>query len=59
MWLCEDKLKRKTAHFRLPSASQTRACLGSLIFSGHGELETVLLEKPEARDLKAFKDGAY
>ena len=31
MWLCEDKLKRKTAHFRLPSASQTRACLSSLI----------------------------
>ena len=22
MWLCEDKLKGKTAHFRLPSASQ-------------------------------------
>ena len=30
MWLCEDKLKRKTAHFRLPSASQKRACLSSL-----------------------------
>ena len=24
---CEDKLKGKTAHFRLPSASQKRACL--------------------------------
>ena len=28
---CEDKLKGKTAHFRLPSASQKRACLSSLI----------------------------
>ena len=26
MWLCEDKLKGKTAHFRLPSASQKHAC---------------------------------
>ena len=31
MWLCKDKLKEKTAHFRLPSASQKRACLSSLI----------------------------
>ena len=31
MWLCEGKLKVKTAHFRLPSASQKRACLSSLI----------------------------
>ena len=29
---CEDKLKGKTAHFRLPSASQKRACLSSLFF---------------------------
>ena len=27
MWLCEGKLKVKTAHFRLPFASQKRACL--------------------------------
>ena len=26
---CEGKLKAKTAHFRLPSASQKRACLSS------------------------------
>ena len=32
MWLCEDKLKGKTAHFRLPFASRKRACLSSLIF---------------------------
>ena len=31
MWLREDKLKEKTAHFRLPSASQKRACLSFLI----------------------------
>ena len=31
MWLCEGKLKVKTVHFRLPSASQKRACLSSLI----------------------------
>ena len=31
MWLCENRLKRKTAHFRLPSASQKCACLSSLI----------------------------
>ena len=31
MWLREDKLKGKAAHFRLPSASQKRACLSSLI----------------------------
>ena len=30
MWLCEAKLKVKTAHFRLPSASQKRACLRRL-----------------------------
>ena len=28
---CEDKLKGKTARFRLPSASQKRACLSSLM----------------------------
>ena len=26
MWLCEGKLKEKIAYFRLPSASQKRAC---------------------------------
>ena len=31
MWLSEGKLKVKIAHFRLPSASQKRACLSSLI----------------------------
>ena len=31
MWLCEGKLTVKIAHFRLPSASQKRACLSSLI----------------------------
>ena len=30
MWLCEEKLKGKTAHFRLPSAFQNRGCLSSL-----------------------------
>ena len=29
----EDKLKGKTPHFRLPSASQKRACLSSLMSS--------------------------
>ena len=28
---CEDKLKGKTAHFRLPCASQKRVCLSSLM----------------------------
>ena len=27
MWLCEGKLRVRTAHFRLPSASQKRVCL--------------------------------
>ena len=31
MWLCENRSKGKTAHFRLPSASQKRACLSSLM----------------------------
>ena len=31
IWLSEETLKRKTAHFRLPSASQKRACLSSLM----------------------------
>ena len=31
MWLCEVKLKGKTGDFRLPSASQKRACLSSLL----------------------------
>lgn len=30
MWLCAGKLKVKTAHFWLPSASQKRACLSYL-----------------------------
>ena len=34
MWLCENRLKGKTAHFRLPSASQKRACLSSLLIGG-------------------------
>ena len=34
MWLCEDKLKEKTAHSRLPSVSQKRACLNSLLVEG-------------------------
>ena len=41
MWLCEDKLKRKTAHFWLLSASQTRACLSSLIERLSYDLENV------------------
>ena len=31
IWLCADKLKVKVAHFRLPSASQKRAYLSSLV----------------------------
>ena len=31
MWLCEGKLKVKTAHFRLPSVSQKRACPESVL----------------------------
>ena len=31
MWLSEAKLKGKTGHFRLPSASQKRVCLSSLM----------------------------
>ena len=31
----ENRLKGKTAHFRLPSASQKRACLSSLILHVH------------------------
>ena len=34
---CEDKLKGKTAHFRLPSASKKRACLSSLLCFVHGQ----------------------
>ncbi len=47
MWLCEGKLKVKTAHFRLPSASQKRACLSSRIFT------TFTCERPN-RLLKAL-----
>ena len=35
MWLCENRLKGKTAHFRLPSAAQKRVCLSSLLSSSH------------------------
>ena len=31
---CEDKLKGKTAHFRLPSASKKRACFKSSLVLG-------------------------
>ena len=33
MWLCEDKLKGKTVHFRLSPASEKRACLSSLLIA--------------------------
>ena len=32
MWLCEDTLKGKTAHFRLLSSYQNRVCLSSHLF---------------------------
>ena len=33
MWWCEDKLNRKTAHFRLPFVAHINvACLSSLLF---------------------------
>ena len=38
MWLCEGKLKVKTSHFWLPSASQKRACLSSLLSEGHTDV---------------------
>ena len=31
MWLCEGEREVKLAHFRLPSASQKRSCLSSLL----------------------------
>ena len=34
--MCEDELQGKTTHFRLPSASQNRACLSSLVSRGDG-----------------------
>ena len=45
MWLSEDKLRVKIAHFRLPSASQKRACLSSLLmFYHHGPLISSITE---------------
>ena len=59
MWLCDDKLKEKTAHFRLPSASQKRACLSSLMKSnviftlrGKGVLTGFLVVRNESFSLK-------
>ena len=43
---CEDKLKGKNAHFRLPSASQKRACLSSLI------LETLSIDDENGRRVR-------
>ena len=45
MCLCEDKLKGKTTHFLLPSASQKRACLSSLETIFH------VVVGPEVHDL--------
>ena len=39
MWLCEDKLKGKTTHFRSPSAAQKRACLSALLVFPRGAAE--------------------
>ena len=36
MWLCEDKLKGKTAYFPLPSTSQKRRVLKLPILAGIG-----------------------
>ena len=41
MWLFEAKLKVKTAPFRLPSASQKRVCLSSLIAIGANVLKCI------------------
>ena len=43
MCLCENRLKGKTAHFRLPSASQKRACLSSLILAPSYKLSMIAL----------------
>ena len=42
MSLCEDKLKRKTAHFQLPSMTQKRRALKPLF---DGKLEALEEEK--------------
>ena len=39
MWLCQGKLKVRIAHFRLPTASQKRACLSSLLKAAKYEIQ--------------------
>ena len=61
MWLCDDKLKEKTAHFRLQSASQKRTCLSSLLCL-HDAIHPyhavpILNLKPSWADIKVAKDG--
>ena len=46
MWLCEDKAKGKTARFRLPSASQKRACLSSLLTLALTLVNREMVNKP-------------
>ena len=47
MWWCEGKLKVKIAHFRLPSTSQKRACLSSLV--KHIRIRYTFTSLPENR----------
>ena len=44
--MCEDKLKGKTNHFRLPSASKRRACLSSLFSQGRQPFQRKKKRKP-------------
>ena len=46
MWLCEDKLKEKTDHFRLPSASQKRTCLSSLFSTVEPQFNEIAGDRP-------------
>ena len=57
MCLCEDKLKGKTAHFRLPSASQKRACLSSLLWAFDRDLGTARIHYLKSEVFLKIRDN--
>lgn len=53
MWWCEDKINRKTPHFRLPSVFQKR-CKLKLSINYDLDITNISVVSPQVRSIEAF-----
>ena len=53
MWWCEDKINRKSPHFRLPSVAQKR-CKLKLSINYDLDYNEHLVVSPKARSIEVF-----